>query len=154
MAFAGDNEKLPFKYTTVGRIIEFFRLLYISTAHNARGSSRNAFLAILTRVMTMVLMGATFYILMSITGLRNMTGRTDFILFLMSGIFLFLIHIRTFRQNIGIFEPNSPMSVHAPITPLLSLFSNGASQLYINIISILIIGTAFIFWSPQLKSIT
>ena len=149
MAFLGNQDRIPFKFTILGKIIEFFRLLYIFTAQEARGTSGNFILTIVLRVLTMATLMAGFYLLMSVTGLRNMGGRTDRLLFIMIGIFLFLIHIRTFMLSKGGLDPNSGMNVHPPVTPLLELFSAALGQLYINLISIFIIGLAIhVFWMP------
>ena len=142
MAFTGDSDRIPFRFTTLGKVLEFFRLLYVFTAHNARGTQRNALVAILLRIVVMASLGAAFFVIMSVTGIRNMGGRTDQIWLLLTGLFLFFIHIGTFKTAMTGLDPNSGMNVHPPVTPLLELFSSALGQLYINIIAIGVIGLA------------
>lgn len=142
MALSGGNESIPFKYTALGRVLEFFRLLYIVTANKARGDHQNALYSILLRAISMLTMVTVFFVLMSVTGLRDLTGRPDALLFLISGIFCFFIHIGSFKTGMGGFDPNDPMNLHAPITPLLMLFASAAGQLYTNIFAMGIITLA------------
>ncbi|MEM9717198.1 MAG: ABC transporter permease [Pseudomonadota bacterium] len=139
MVYFNQENRLPFKFTPLGRIIEFLRLLYVSTINEIRGGSANALKAILMRVVQMVIMIVAFFALMSFTGLRNMGLRGDQILFTASGIFLFFIMNGAFKAALDQ-NPNAGQNMHAPITPLLTLLSSALAQLYINILTIFLIG--------------
>ncbi|MEO0342502.1 MAG: ABC transporter permease [Pseudomonadota bacterium] len=139
MTYFDQGQKLPFKYTVLGRILEFFRLVWVVTINKSRQGSSNALKAMLMRSLQMVVMMAAFYALISVTGLRSMSVRGDFMLFLASGIFLLFLHLGGLNSAMGIGDTEHGANVHAPVTPLLNLVSSALSQLHTNVITIAVI---------------
>ncbi|MEM0976257.1 MAG: hypothetical protein AAGJ34_01855 [Pseudomonadota bacterium] len=149
MTFINDQERVPFKFTPIGRLVEFARLVYVVTVNKTRAGSANALAALLKRILLMVVVIAGFFALMQVTGLRGMTGRTQFILFIAVGVFVFFVHVGAIRSSMGAGDANNPMTLHAPVTPLLEIFGTALSQLYINVLTISIIALIIhIFVSP------
>ena len=65
-------------------------LIYHATVRNIRKSHGNAVLALVLNIMTAIIMVMAFYIMFSVLGIRGAKLRGDFLLFMMSGIFLYL----------------------------------------------------------------
>ena len=84
-------------------------LIYFSTVRHVRKSHRNAFIGLANNVMQTVVFVAAFYLMFSVLGLRGNAIRGDFILFLLSGIFLFLTHTKAVGAIFGAVGPTSAM---------------------------------------------
>lgn len=149
MAQLPGNIAKPFKYTALGRIVEFLRLLFVMTAFNARGEGSNPLMGIIKRFIAMATLIFVFFLMMSLTGLRNLSGRIDLLLNIVIGITLFMTHIFSFMEARGL-KGNSALSLHAPITPLLELFSGACAFLYQNVVSILLIFLVLHCWRGPL----
>ncbi|MFT5160391.1 MAG: ABC-type polysaccharide/polyol phosphate export permease, partial [Paracoccaceae bacterium] len=96
--------------------IRFIDLLYHSIVRVVRKSSSNAIMGLLTSMMQSVVMLAVFYIMFSVFGLRGNATRGDFLIYLMTGIFLFLTHTKTMSAVVSSEGPASPIMKHAPMT--------------------------------------
>ncbi len=95
-----------------------------------------------------MLLGA-FILLFHVLGARGAALRGDFFLFLLSGIMLYMTHIRTFRAVSGAPGPTSGMMNHAPMNTAVSITSEGLGVLYIQLLSVLIALFAYhTLWNP------
>ncbi|MEM9966628.1 MAG: ABC transporter permease [Pseudomonadota bacterium] len=65
--------------------------------------------------------------------------RGDFLMYIMTGIFLFLTHNRTVSSIAGAEGPTSAMMQHAPMTTFVSILSQAFSALYTQLLSLTII---------------
>ena len=72
-------------------------------------------------------------------GARTMAIRGDFMLYLLSGIFLYLVHIQALTSVMNSENSTSPMMQHAPMNTLVAILSSALSILYVKTISILVI---------------
>ena len=70
-------------------------LIYHSTVREVRKSSgSNAILGLINEIAASLLMVGMFWVMYTFLGLKGVTIRGDFLMFLMTGIFLFLTHTR------------------------------------------------------------
>ena len=76
----------------VGSALTLLELTYHSIVRSVRKTHNNAILAIGINVLQAVIFVATFYVMFSLLGLRGAAIRGDFLLYIMSGIFLFMTH--------------------------------------------------------------
>lgn len=120
-------------------VFRFGDLLFHSTVRVVRKSSRNALLGLFNNIMQSVLMIAVFYVMFNIFGLRGNAVRGDFLIFLMTGIFLFLTHTKTMGAVVSSEGPASPIMKHAPMTTFLSITSSALATLYLQILSMIVI---------------
>jgi ABC-type polysaccharide/polyol phosphate export permease len=90
-------------------------------------------------LMQSVLFVAAFYLMFTIIGARTMAIRGDFMLYLLSGIFMYLVHIQALQAVMGSENSTSPMMQHAPMNTLVAILSSAISVLYIKTISLLVI---------------
>ncbi len=115
--------------------LNILALIYHSTVRSIRQGNRNAIFALLSAMLqTMILVGA-FYFMFTILGLRKNAIRGDFLLYIMSGIFLFVCHIKAMGAVFGAEGPVSPMMQHAPMNTIIAIASAALGSLYIQVIS-------------------
>ena len=123
----------------ISLVFSFLEVTYHSTARKVRKNHGNAVLSILLSVVQSVLFIAAFYLLFQLTGMRQMAIRGNFLVYLLTGIFLYLTHIQAVQQIKASEGPTSPMMQHAPMNTLVAICSTALSVLYIQMVSLLCI---------------
>lgn len=122
-----------------GAAFATFELIYHSAVRSIRRSHNNAFVAIVTNLLQSVLFVASFYIMFSMLGLRGMAIRGDFLLYIMSGIFIFMVHIKVVGAVVQSEGPSNPMMQHAPMNTVIAIASAALGSLYIQVLCLFII---------------
>ena len=119
--------------------IQMAELVFHSIVRNIRKTHNNAFLAIGLNLLQIVVFMAAFYVMFSLLGLRSSAIRGDFLLYIMSGIFLYMTHTRTVGAVAGSEGPSSPMMQHAPMNTIIAIASAALGALYLQVLSMFII---------------
>ncbi|KAJ57303.1 ABC transporter permease [Actibacterium mucosum KCTC 23349] len=114
-------------------------LIYHASVRHVRRTHGNPLLGLISNVMQTVLFVAVFYVMFEILGLRGMAIRGDFLLYLMTGIFLFITHNKSLGAIVGSEGPTSPMMQHAPMNTIVAISAAAISTLYIQILSVFVI---------------
>ncbi len=124
-------------------------LVYHSVVRSVRKQHNNALVALAMNIMQTVLFLAAFYLMFSILGMRGAAVRGDFVIYLMTGIFLYLTHIKALGAVMGSEGPASPMMQHAPMNTIISILSSAVGALYIQVLSLIIVlFTYHVAWTP------
>jgi len=124
-------------------------LMFHNTVRSIRSKHNNAFIALALNLMQVAVLMGAFILLFHVLGARGAALRGDFFLFLLSGIMLYMTHIRTFRAVSGAPGPTSGMMNHAPMNTAVSITSEALGVLYIQLSSVLIALFAYhTLWSP------
>ncbi|MEM6896881.1 MAG: ABC transporter permease [Pseudomonadota bacterium] len=123
--------------------VNSLELIYHSIVREVRKSHGNALIGLMMSMMQAVMFVAAFYLMFSILGLRGMAIRGDFLVYIMSGIFLFLTHIKTMGAVIGSEGPASPMMKHAPMNTIIAISGAALAQLYLQTLSMFVIMFAY-----------
>ena len=126
------------KTSTIGSVITIAELIYFNTVRSVRSTHNNAFMALFTNIMTAVVFVLAFYFMFSVLGLRGAKLRGDFLLYMMSGVFLYLTHVKSLGAVSGADTGTSPMMQHAPMNTMISILSAALGALYIQVLSALI----------------
>jgi len=120
--------------------IQLLELIYHSIVRDVRKGHRNAFMGLVSNIMQTVIFVLTFYAMFSIMpGMRGAAIRGDFLLYIMSGIFLFLTHTKAVSAVFGSEGPSSPMMQHVPMNTVISITSSALSSLYIQLLSLFVV---------------
>ncbi|MCZ4353366.1 ABC transporter permease [Roseovarius aestuarii] len=119
--------------------ISILELIYHATVRDVRKGHGNAFMAIALNVLQALVFVMTFYVMFSILGLRGAALRGDFLVYLMSGVFLFLTHVKTLGAVAGAEGPSSPMMKHAPMNTIIAITSAALGALYIQLFTLFLI---------------
>lgn len=125
--------------TLIGSVITTCEVIYHTTVHDIRSAHGNAFLALVTSILTTVIMVMAFYLMFTFLGLKGAKLRGDFLLYLLSGIYLYLSHIKTVAAVAGSAGPSSPLMQHAPMNTIVSICAAAIRVLYIQVLTLLII---------------
>jgi hypothetical protein len=119
--------------STLGSSFALFELIFHSTVRSIRKSHGNAIIGLLMNMMQTVILVVTFYIMFNVLGMRGNTVRGDFLLYIMSGIFLFMTHSKAMGAVMSAEGPTSAMMKHAPMSTAVSITSAALGALYIHL---------------------
>lgn len=124
--------------TGIGATVRTFELIFHAAVRNVRKTHNNAFFAILLSMLQMATMVIAFYVMFTLLGLRGMKLRGDFLVYIMSGIFLYMTHLKSMSAVVGSEGPASPMMQHAPMNTAISIAGNALSTLYVQTLSVVV----------------
>ncbi|PIE16133.1 MAG: ABC transporter permease [Rhodobacterales bacterium] len=125
--------------STLSSGLRLAELVYHATVRSVRQSHGNAFMALFMNILQTVVFVMAFYVMFSILGLKSLAVRGDFLIYIMSGIFLFLTHIKALGAVVGSEGPASPMMKHAPMNTLVAISAAALGSLYIQILSLFVV---------------
>jgi ABC-type polysaccharide/polyol phosphate export permease len=114
-------------------------LIHLNTVRQIRKNHGNPLLGLMLNMMKTVTMVLIFYFMFSILGLKSSAIRGDFLLYIMSGIFLFLTHNNAMSSVIGSEGPTAAMMKHAPMNTIVSISSAALSSLYLQLLTMVLI---------------
>lgn len=110
-------------------------ILYHATVRSVRSSHGNAVVGLVLHILQALIMLSVFYVMFSLLGLRDFAIRGDFLLYLMTGIFLFLTHNKAMSGVMGAEGPTSAMMKHAPMNTAIAIGAAALSSLYTSILA-------------------
>lgn len=119
--------------------LTIFELIYHSVVRSVRKTHNNAFMAIGINLLQSLIFVMTFYIMFTMLGLRGAALRGDFMLYIMSGVFLFMTHTKVVGAVAGAEGPASPMMQHAPMNTIIAIAAAALGSLYVQVLSLFII---------------
>ncbi len=124
-------------------------LVFHNTVRSIRRSHRDATLAIGFNILQTMIMVGAFFLLLDVLGLRGMAIRGDFLLYVMSGIFVFMTHVKSVSSVMGSEGPTSPMMQHRPMNQVIAVCASAVSALYIQVVSMFAILLVYhLVWTP------
>lgn len=132
-------QQRPVRQSGISSAIQIFELIYHSIVRNVRKTHGNALMAIVMNMLQVAILVLAFYVLFSVLGLRQAALRGDFLLYILSGIFLYMTHAKTLGAVVGSEGPASPMMKHAPMNTIIAIMSAALSTLYIQVLSLFVI---------------
>ena len=118
-------------------------IVYHNTVRTVRKTHRNAVIGLCLNILQSLTMVAGFYFLFDLLGMRSAAIRGDFILYIMSGIFLFMTHAKTLAAVSGAETSTSAMMKHAPMNTAISIASAALAALYQQVLSMVVILWAY-----------
>lgn len=120
-------------------IITMGELIFHSVVRSNRKSHRNAVVGLVLSMFQAVIFVAIFYAMFILLGMRSAPIRGDYLLYIMSGVFLFLTHNKAMGAVAGAEGPTSAMMKHAPLNTLISIVSSALSALYMQTLTLICI---------------
>ncbi len=128
-----------YQRTTIGIILNLAHLTYVTTVRKVRQAHGNAFMALVMNMLQAVMFIVAFYFMFTVLGTRRSLIRGDFVIYLITGIFLYLTHIKALGAVLSAEGPASPMMHHAPMNTVVAIASSALSALYIQTLSLAMI---------------
>ena len=123
----------------IGAFFRFCELVYHSTVRNVRKRHGNALWGLFMNISQTLIFVMVFYVMFAILGIRSARLRGDFVMFVMSGVFLYMTHVKGMGAVVSSEGPASPMMKHAPMTTAISIASSALASLYIQVLSAAVI---------------
>ncbi|MBT8412355.1 MAG: ABC transporter permease [Octadecabacter sp.] len=131
--------KTPVYRSTSRGFLNLLEVTYHSVVKSARSGHRNAVVAMILNMVQGLTMIFAFLIFFQILGLRSSPIRGDMLLYIMTGIFVYLLHIRTVSAVMGAAGPTSALMLHRPMNTLVAILSAALSALYLQVITLVVI---------------
>lgn len=127
------------RQTKLTGAVQIFELIFHSIVRNIRKKHNNAFIAIAVNILQVVVFVIVFYVMFTVLGIRSAAIRGDFLLYVMSGIFLFMCHTKAVGAVSTAEGPSSPMMKHAPMNTAIAISAAALGSLYIQVLSMFVI---------------
>ncbi len=116
--------------TQTGGFFTLMEVIYHTTVRSLRQGHRNAVVGLMMSVLKTLVMVGAFLVMFLVLGLRSSPIRGDFLLFIMSGIFMYMTHIKALSAVAGADGGASPMMQHAPMNTIVAIAAAALSSLY------------------------
>lgn len=127
------------KKTLIGMGFVTLELIFHVAVRHLRMSHGNAVLGLLMTLIQSLMMVVVMYFLFDLLGLRRVAVKGDFMLYVMSGVFMFTTHVSAIGAVSKADGPTSPMMMHAPMNPIISICGASLASLYRQTLSALVI---------------
>lgn len=132
-------QQRPRKPSVFYGLLDMLEVVFHAIVRSVRSKHNNALIALGLNMMQAVMFVAIFYVMFELLGLRGAAIRGDFLLYVMSGIFLFLTHTKAVSAVAGAEGPSSPMMQHAPMNTIVAILSAALGALYLQTMSMFLI---------------
>jgi ABC-type polysaccharide/polyol phosphate export permease len=129
----------PQRLSNWGSAFRTLELIFHVAVRNLRGKHGNAVWSLVSAVLQTFLMVVVLYFLFKLMGLNRVAVRGDFMLFVMSGVLMFMVHVKTIGAVAMADGPTSPMMMHAPMNPVISIMAAALSALYQQMLAALVV---------------
>jgi ABC-type polysaccharide/polyol phosphate export permease len=117
--------------------LAFLEQVYFGTVRGMRKSSgRNAVLGLIGSMMQTVVFVLAFYFMFQLMGVRSSPIKGDYMLYIISGIAMFMTHNAAVQAVAGSEGPTSGMMQHAPMNTMIAVCSAALQSLYQQTITI------------------
>lgn len=116
-----------------------FALIYHQTVYNLRTEHRNAVLGLVMTMMQSVVFVVVFLGMYTLIGIGGSQIRGDFLLYIMSGIFIFMLHVQAVGAVAGSHSVSSGIIKHEPLNAAVLISGAALAVLYRQTISCLVI---------------
>ncbi|WP_417250145.1 ABC transporter permease [Celeribacter sp.] len=123
--------------------LNILRLIFHNTVRHVRKSHGSPLIGLIVNMMQAIILVVVFTFMMQILGMRSSAVRGDFVLFIMTGIFLFLTHNKAMGDVASAETASSPMMQHAPMNTAISITAAALGSLYIQVLSVIVILTVY-----------
>jgi len=137
--------------TTLSSAFSMLELIFHAAVRNIRKSHGNAVVGLIMSIIQSLLMVLIFYIMLTLLGGRQFAIRGDFMLYIMSGVFMFMTHTKTAQAVQSSDGPTSTMMKHAPMNTIVSIASAALGTLYQQVLSA---GVILFFYNTMFIRIT
>ena len=121
--------------STFRSALAMLELIFHASVRNVRKNHGNPVIGLLLNIMQTVILVLVFFLLFEILGMRGNAIRGDFLLYVMSGIFMFMTHIKALGAVVGSDGPASAMMKHAPMNTIVAVSSAALASLYTQLLS-------------------
>lgn len=123
-------------------------LIYHQTVFNLRRTHSNAIVGLGMTILQSVMMVGAFMAMFLFLGVSSSPVRGDFLVFMMTGIFLYLTHIQTIAAVAMSGRAAKAMALHMPMTSAVAITAGALAVLYRQMLASLAILIAYYVYQP------
>ena len=120
-------------------LLATMELIFHVAVRDIRMANSNAIVGLLVSVIQSTAMLATFWFMFYVLGLRGSAVRGDYMLYMMSGIFMYMTHVKTVRAVSKAEGSTSAMMKHAPMNTIVAICGQSIAALYQQVLSVAVI---------------
>jgi ABC-type polysaccharide/polyol phosphate export permease len=122
--------------TNTRTTLQILELIFHAAVRAVRKTHRNALAGLLINILQTVIFIMVFWVMGEYLGmLPNQIHGANFVLYLMSGVFLFMTHTKAIGAVAKSEGPTSAMMLHAPMNTVIAIASSALSELYLQTLS-------------------
>ncbi|TVP71248.1 MAG: ABC transporter permease [Rhodobacteraceae bacterium] len=135
--------------STFTMVMQTLELIFHHAVRNVRKNHGNAIIGLMLNIVQTMMLVAVFMLIFIFAGMRDSAIRGDTLIYLMSGVFLFMAHIKVIGQVAGAEGPTSNMMKHRPMNAIVAIGGAALGELYIQVLTVLVI--LFLYhaiWTP------
>lgn len=114
-------------------------VIYHATVRSIRKGHGNAIVSLALNILQTIIFVGAFWVMITLMGIRPNAIRGDFVVYLFSGIFLYMTHTKAAGAVFGSEGPTSPMMLHAPMSTAVAIISAAIGSLYLQVLSMLVV---------------
>ncbi|WP_299841637.1 ABC transporter permease [uncultured Paracoccus sp.] len=114
-------------------------LIYFQIVYNLRKEHTNPLIGLLLTIIQSSLMVVAFFLLYYVIGVRTSPIRGDFMVFIMTGIFVFVTHVQGTSAVSSSGALTSGMTKHGPMSSAVMIAGAAVAVLYKQILSCIVI---------------
>jgi ABC-type polysaccharide/polyol phosphate export permease len=129
---------------------EMLEVIFHVSIRNLRKSNSNAVLGLIMSIVQALLMVMIMMVMMNLFGMRKNAVRGDFLLYVMSGVFMFMTHVKALGAVSGADGPTSAMMMHAPMNTIISISAAAIASLYQQVLAA---GVILLFYHTLFKPV-
>jgi ABC-type polysaccharide/polyol phosphate export permease len=114
-------------------------LIFHAAVRNVRKSHGNAMLGLVMNVFQTVLMIVIMYVMFAVLGIMGSKIRGDFIVYIMSGVFMYMTHTKAMGAVSHSEGPTSAIMKHSPMNTIVSISAAALGALYLQLLSAFVV---------------
>lgn len=137
--------------TKVTSFFGMLELVFHAAVRNVRKSNGNAIIGLMMSILQSVVLVLIFVAMFTILKMKGSAVRGDFLLYTMSGVFMFMTHSKTLQAVAKSDGPTSSMMKHAPMNSLVAVAAAALGALYQQVLSIAVI---LFFYNTMFRPVT
>ena len=124
-------------------------LIFHSSVRNVRKAHGNAVVGLVLAIVQSIVMMGVMLFMFSVLGMRGSALRGDYMLYIMSGVFMFMTHNKAMGAVMKADGPTSAMMKHSPMNTIVAIASAAIGALYLQVLSASVILFAYhAVWTP------
>ena len=127
------------KTTGVSLGFRTLALIYHATVREVRKNHGNAIVGLLINMLQTIVFVGAFFAMFWFLGARTAAIRGDFLLYIMTGIFLFMTHTKAMAAVVASEGPSSPMMKHRTMNTVIAISAAALASLYIQTLSMVVV---------------
>ncbi|MDJ0995088.1 MAG: ABC transporter permease [Dinoroseobacter sp.] len=120
-------------------IARTWSLIFHAAVREVRKEHGNALMSIFINILQAIIFVSVFFVMFAVMGIAGAGIRGDFLMYILSGVFLFLVFNKTMTAVFMSEGPASPMMKHANMNTMIAICAAAVSTFYIQLLSIVVI---------------